>query len=286
MQPNYFTLITGASEGLGKALAVECARRGFHLVLVSLPGTGLPALCRHLRQHFAVEVVAVELDLSREGSAHQLYRQVKDAGLRVNRLVNNAGMGITMPFAQATSPGYQKLLLLNVVAPTLLAREFLEELAAHAPSQLLNVSSLAAYHHLAEKQVYGGSKSYIRYFSLCLRKELRQLGISVSVLCPGGINSNALQFRQARSAGWLTRSSILDPDVVARIAITGMLSGKVVIIPGRLNLLSLFLKRVLPEQLREWFSSLLLSRKTPAPTPIRYCKTLKHEKYVYAPAGL
>jgi short-subunit dehydrogenase len=101
MKPHY-TLITGASEGFGRALAMDCARRGMNLVLVALPGSGLQLLSDHLRGRFNVDVVSLEKDLCLEDSCHAVYREVKALGLSVNMLVNNAGIGSTGMFEEGS----------------------------------------------------------------------------------------------------------------------------------------------------------------------------------------
>jgi short-subunit dehydrogenase len=95
---NKYVLITGASEGLGKFLAIECARRKMNLVLAALPGSRLKNLQKYLIKEFEIDVLCIELDLSEEKNCYQLYQHVKDKGICIFALINNAGIGGTYPF--------------------------------------------------------------------------------------------------------------------------------------------------------------------------------------------
>ncbi|HSB91986.1 MAG TPA: SDR family NAD(P)-dependent oxidoreductase, partial [Flavitalea sp.] len=89
----FYTLITGASEGFGKALAIECASRNMHLVLVALPGSGLQLLGPYLKETFGIQVIVIEKDLCKEDGCLQVYQEVQRTGVQVNMLLNNAGIG-------------------------------------------------------------------------------------------------------------------------------------------------------------------------------------------------
>src|SRR5215212_5642183 len=103
-----YTLITGASEGLGKALAIECARRQMNLILVALPGPELHSLSDFIRRNFSVDVVAIEKDLCRDESCVTLFNEVTALNLSVNMLINNAGIGSTVLFEEGTVSLYEK----------------------------------------------------------------------------------------------------------------------------------------------------------------------------------
>jgi len=150
-----YVLITGASEGFGKALALECAGREMNLILVALPGSGLDNLADYIRKNFDVKVVCFEHDLSLKEECYSLFNEVKERMLPVKILINNAGMGGTHFFEERNTEYYYKQIELNVVAPTLLSHLFLEMLEENNPAFFLNVSSLAGFFFLHKKQVYG-----------------------------------------------------------------------------------------------------------------------------------
>ena len=245
MKPHY-TLITGASEGFGRALAMDCARRGMNLVLVALPGSGLQLLSDHLRGRFNVDVVSLEKDLCLEDSCHAVYREVKALGLSVNMLVNNAGIGSTGMFEEGSIGLYERQIKLNVLATTMITRLFLDMLKTNSPSYILNVGSLASFFSLPRKQVYGATKSFIYYFSRSLRRELKKDQVHVSVLCPGGMYTNPAIIRVIQSGNYLSRLSSMEPEAVAPAAIDGLFRKKEVIIPGKLNKVFLLLDNIVP----------------------------------------
>lgn len=254
MRSNY-TLITGASEGFGKALAIECASRKMNLILVALPGPEIYYLSDFIKRNYQVDVISIEADLTIEQNCFMIFEQVKAYGLHVNMLINNAGLGSTMLFSEGDIHFYQKQVRLNVAATTLLTRLFLDLLKTKAPAYILNVGSLCSFFFLAKKQVYGGTKSFIYFFSKSLNRELKSSGIHVSVICPGGMNTNVSVTLLNRSTSWLSRLAIMNPEAVAPIAIDGLLKGKEVIIPGRMNKLFLLFDKILPEAIKKMITN-------------------------------
>jgi len=137
MRNNQYALITGASEGFGKALALECASRGMNVILVALPGTGLENLAAFIERDFEVKAVYFEYDLTRKESYHLLFSGIEEQGLSVNILINNAGMGGTHLFTERDPDYYQKQIELNVIAPTLLSHLFINYLQGRSPAYIL-----------------------------------------------------------------------------------------------------------------------------------------------------
>ncbi|MCB0661546.1 MAG: SDR family NAD(P)-dependent oxidoreductase [Saprospiraceae bacterium] len=240
-----YALITGASAGLGKELALELARRGANLILVALPGRNLDQLARQARRQFGVEIAVFEMDLTAPGAIEKLVRELRGR-YPVNWLVNNAGMGGTAEM-KAVSPLYiDRLLQLNVRATVLLTRLMLPELMRHRHSYILNVSSMAAFSPIAYKTVYPASKAFVYAFSRALREELRHTPVSVSVVHPGPILTNFSSSRRIIEQGALASLSLLPAREIATAAIAGTLAGKAAIIPGWGNKLNWLLMKALP----------------------------------------
>ncbi len=247
MYSHFYTLITGASEGLGRELAIVCAQRKMNLVLVALPGPGLHTLAETIRYTYDVEVIPIEKDLSQDGNYTDLFHEVNALELKVNMLINNAGTGSTLYFGEGSAALYEQQIKLNVLATTLITRSFLEMLKKNGPSHILNVGSLASFFHLPKKAVYGATKSYIHFFSKCLFNELRKDRIHVCELCPGGMQTNPDVCKMNKAGNILLRRSVMNPKKVATIAIEGLLKKRKVIVPGRLNRLFMLLNFILPE---------------------------------------
>jgi len=257
-QPKSYTLITGASDGLGKALAIECARRNMNLVLTALPRTNLLSLANFIENNFPVEVKIFEKDLTKEADCYDLHLEILNARLKVNVLINNAGIGHTEFFSETSPEFFKQLIKLNVLATTLLTSLFVPELKKHSPAHILNVGSLCSFFYLPKKQVYGATKSFIYSFSKSLRRELAHQDIAVSVACPGGMNTNFRVSLANRTGNFLSRMSILNPEQAAPIVIQKMLKGKEVIIPGTVNRLSMLFDKLLPGFIKDMFTNHLM----------------------------
>lgn len=258
---NNYALITGASEGLGKFLAIECARRKMGLVLVALPGSELKHLQKYIIRTHGVDVLCIETDLSCESNCYQLYQQVTSENISISVLINNAGMGGTFPFDEKDAPYYSKVISLNVIAPTILCRLFLPHLKNNVPSFIMNVSSLAGIFHLPNKQVYGGTKSYLLAFSKSLSKELKGENVFVSVLCPGGMNTRWQLTMENRMMGtWLSRQSVMEPCEVAAIGIQQMFCKKEIIVTGFWNRCFLFWNELFPKRIKDGLVNYQMSK--------------------------
>ena len=249
MKAEKYALITGASTGIGRYLALECAKNGYHLVLTALPGTGIELVARNLRFRFDCDVHAVEADLSTPHGPEQILSYCLTHQLQISVLVNNAGIGGESEFRSMSLMHCNTLLQLNTVAVVKLTRLFLPVLEQQQ-SYILNVSSLASFIPMPFKCIYAASKTFIRHFSLLLRAELKHSSVSVTALCPGAVPTNDLQRSTIRKHGLMAVLSSIEPDELARIAIRGMLDQKAIVIPGYANRFSRFLMYILPEWLQ------------------------------------
>lgn len=288
MHKYLYTLITGAGMGLGKALATECARRGMNVILVALPGESLAELALYLKHAYAIEVIAIEKDLCKDQSCHELFQQVNALNVQVNMLINNAGIGGTELFSDGCLAHYEKQIRLNVLATTLIKHLFIGMLKKNSPSYILNVGSLASFFSLPKKQVYGATKSFVCYFSQSLRRELKKENVFVSVLCPGGMYTNIVMRQTIETGNYLSRVSSMEPETVAPVALDGLLKKKAVIIPGRINQTFLFLKSIVPRFIVHFFEDRTMKRlhsprplgerAMKLPAPVYSLNTMKAEK--------
>ncbi len=248
---NFYTLITGASQGFGKAMAFEFSRREMNLVLVALPNSGLKELSDFIEKNFNVDIFYLEVDLSNADSYYEISDYIKDNNIQIKYLVNNAGVLSRGFFDDLEYRFILKQIEVNVSAPTLLIKLLLKNLKTNTPAGILNVGSMASFFALPKKQVYGGTKAYLLSFSKSLRKELKKDNISVTTVCPGGLNTTTRLCYQNRLCSWITRKSILNPEEAAKISIDGMLKGERIIIPGFVNKCFMLLDKILPEFIKD-----------------------------------
>ncbi len=246
-----YTLITGAGAGIGKALALECARKNMNLLLVSLAGVELEDTVKEVKSTYNVACYSLGIDLSKPESFCLVYKWVKENNFSVNILLNNVGIGSKGDFEHSATIFYERQLQLNVHAATMLTHLFLPDLKANAPSHIMNTSSMGGFYMIPGKTVYIASKAYIYFFSRSLRLELKQHNINVSVLCPGGTDSNTNTIAINKELKGMAKQSILMPEEVAKIAIDKMLKGEARIIPGFINKLSYHVSRLIPEFIQQ-----------------------------------
>jgi len=231
----HVAIVTGASQGLGRAFAEQCARRGVDLLLVALPDSGLPQVARGLELLYGVRSEYLELDLTAPGNPEALVQWIPRTGLDVSILINNAGVGYNSRFEESTLGENESCILLNNLALVKITRLLLPQLKRHHRAFVLNVSSLAAFFPMPFMSVYGPSKTFILNFSLALRSEMRDTSVSVSALCPNGIRTNGECRRKIESHGLIGGLVSMDPDRVATYTLEGLFASKAVIIPGFLN---------------------------------------------------
>ncbi len=244
-----YSVITGASMGLGRELAIESARRGRNLILVALPGRNLAELCTEIELAFGVRAIARECDLTDEACLNRLAVEIIE-GFAVDRLINNAGIGGTARFEEVSQDYLDRMIHLNVRATTLLTHMLLPELRSHSRALIMNIASVAAFGPLPYKTIYPATKSFIYSFSRSLSRELRQTGVRVVVVAPGPIVTNPDVALRIIRQGALGRIGLLTAGRISKLALDGAEQGREVIVPGFMNRLNRFLLKYAPESWR------------------------------------
>jgi uncharacterized protein len=242
----FYTLITGASRGIGRAIAFEMASRGHNLILHSLPGEGLDSLKLLLNSTHNIIVKTFEVDLTEADGPMMLFRAVEEENLDVNILINNAGIGIEGPLESYSKADIDNIIFLNIRALTLLTTLFIPALKK-TDSYILNISSLGSFIATPYKSVYLASKTYIFYFTRALEAELKGTRVKTCIFVPGGVRTNKNVLERIRQAGWISERSSISPEDVARIGIRAMFNGKRVVIPGRMSRFIFTISFIIPE---------------------------------------
>lgn len=246
--PLSYSIVTGSSQGLGKALAYELASRGKHLILVSLPGEGLEQLAHELSEIYPVEVLYYETDFSKHASVYEFAEWV-NSRYKVNILVNNVGIGGTFSFTDMDATYIDSLISINVRTTALLTKLLLENLNSHPQAYVLNVASIASFSPIPYKTVYPASKAFIYSFSRSLKEELRKTNVSISVLHPGPMMTNDRVTQLIIWQGRLGKFGLLPTEQIARIAISNLFHKRAVIIPGWLNKVTWVVMKTVPTKM-------------------------------------
>ncbi len=183
------SLITGASSGIGAELAVQLARRGADVVLVARSADRLEELASSLAAEHGVRATPLASDLGRPGAATALADELARQGIVPTMLVNNAGIGVTRPFADTDEAALSGQIALNVSAVAELTRLLLPGLMAARTGALVNVASLSAYQPLPGMAVYAASKAFVLHLTEALSAELADTDVRVLAVSPGPTRS-------------------------------------------------------------------------------------------------
>lgn len=241
--------ISGAAGGLGKCMAVECALRGWNLVLTDLSGERLDALARAIRSAYGVEVLSIPCDLSDTSSHTNLIGSLDTSGVRLSMAVNVAGVDYEGPFLSRSREEILSILNVNVVSTVDMMHALVSLRDPGETFRIVNVCSLAGMFPMPVKATYAATKRLLISMSLALREEFREIGATVTALCPAGMATNDLLLKSLDAQGLAGRLTTLQLGKIARRTVDRALEGRALYIPGALNRLLNAAGRLLPETL-------------------------------------
>lgn len=255
-----WTLITGASEGLGVEFAKLAARHGRRMILTARSKDKLEALAENLRAE-GPEVVVVPADLSDMAEVERMWTEAT-TGREVDFLINNAGLGYNGPFV--AEDGWDRevsSLSVNVLALTRLMKRAIPHMqAGPGAGRILNVASTAAFMPGPNMAVYHASKAFVLSLSEAVAHELRGTRVTVTALCPGATQTNFFNDADMSGVRLLSLSPPAKAHDVAAAGWQGALGGQRVVVPGMMNKLSAVLPRFLPRGLVTPVAHALLSK--------------------------
>jgi hypothetical protein len=242
-----FALITGASSGIGACFARALAARGKDLVLVARSKDRLEALAREIAGKDPLRIEVIRQDLSLAGAAEQLAATLKERGIAVNLLVNNAGFGAHGEFWKLPLDRQSEMLRLNIVTLTELTHLLLPAMVAQHGGGIINISSTAGFQPIPYTSVYAASKAYVTSFSMGLAEEVSEYGVKVLALCPGGTATNffdAGHFSKREFPGGLQ-----SPEEVVEVGLRALDRGRSLTVTRFINRLMIFVQRLAPRRL-------------------------------------
>ncbi len=237
------TLITGASMGIGRALAFEFASHGHDLILVARSTSKLNELSKELASKFGVNVHVISKDLLTPNACEELYNEVTGKNLSVEILVNNAGFGLYGPFNETDLKKETDMIELNIQTLTRLTKLFLKNMVRNKKGKILNTASVAGYFPGTLMAVYYATKAYVVSFTQALAGELKGSGVTASALCPGFTESD---FHKNAEINFKRPADTMrmPADKVAKTAYRGLMRHKQIIVPGFMNQLMVFLSKI------------------------------------------
>jgi uncharacterized protein len=247
-----YALITGASKGIGRAIARELASRGYNVLLIARSEDLLQNLAGEIASRYNVAADYMSLDLSHPEAPQNVFDWCRAKGYEVSILVNNAGYGLSGPFEKYGIQEHLNMMQLNMATLVGMTRIFLPELRTRSKSYILNVASSAAYQAVPGLTLYAATKSFVLAFSRGLHQELFKTTVTVTCVSPGATDTDFPNRAQIGEKGMKAAEKLnMTPEAVASLAVRGMLAGRAEIITGFINKLGAAMAWLLPKSVVE-----------------------------------
>jgi len=247
-----WSLVTGASSGLGADFARQLAQHGRNLVLVARREQALHDLAVKLREQYSVQVEVVVLDLGTPDAAHKLFAKTEEAGWVVDVLVNNAGFGYYGDFLEQELDRIQAMLDLDISTVVRLTHLYGGAMKARGQGRILQVASVAAFQATPAYSVYAAAKTFVLHFGEGINREWKGSGVSCTTLSPGITATEFLKVA-GQSATFYQRMVMMQSPQVAKIGLGAMFKGKASIVPGIMNKITAWSIRTIP---RTWATAI------------------------------
>jgi short-subunit dehydrogenase len=239
-------LITGASSGIGLAFAKLFAQKGYDLVLISQNIKKLDKVKSDiLKENHNIRITVIPKDLSQPSSAEEIYHIIKDNSIKIDVLVNNAGVQIYGCFHDIEMEKTEQLMYLNMNTLVKMTRLFITDMINNGEGKILNVGSTGSFQPCPLNAVYCASKAFVLHFSEGIAEELKGTGITVTTLCPGATDTN-FSTRGNMIGTKMFKGKLLGPNKVAQIGYKALFKGRRIAITGLSNKLTAFSVKFTP----------------------------------------
>ncbi|MEX6167763.1 SDR family NAD(P)-dependent oxidoreductase [Enterobacter hormaechei] len=252
---NAWVLITGASSGFGEEFARQYASQGRSIILVARRLNKLEMLAEELREHFKVDVIVEQVDLSVMTAISDLHCRLQERNIVVDTLINNAGHGLQGRFLDQSLNDAMDMINLDIASLTALTRLFAEDMRIRRKGHILMVASLLSYQGVKNFAVYSAAKAYVLRFSDALHRELKGDGIVVTALCPG-MSDTGFATAAKQTLTPTLKSVMMQPKPVVQAGIRALQAGRMSVVPGLGNKAITFLTWATPR----WLHQAIMSR--------------------------
>lgn len=253
-----YAVVTGASKGIGKAIAFELAKKGYHLILGGRNLYDLKQVAESIHREFELDVRFVAVDLADPKGAEKLFHWVIDQKVDVRILVNNAGAGLVGRFEKYSPEQYQKMVQLNCTSLISLSNYFYPALLGKGEAYVLNIASSSAYQAVPYLTVYAATKSLVVSFSRAIRLEWKRSGVSVTVVSPGPTISHFNESANvSERADKIAKKLSMTAEAVAKKSVQAMFKRKPEKVIGWFNQFGAIGAKFLPKSWVEKVSILL-----------------------------
>jgi len=241
--------ITGASGGLGRAFAAECAGRGYNLFLTDINDNGLKALKTGLERQYGVCVTTKTCDLTKDESVDEMLALIDINEIKFDMLLNIAGLDFEGGFIERERKNITEIVSLNIEATLRITHAILSRRRDRRPFSLVFVSSLASMYPMPLKATYAASKRFLTDFALAIGQELKSQNVNVLTLCPGGLPTTNEALQGISAQGFWGNITTNRLEEVAYNTIEKVQKGSKLYIPGAINRMLSFFGKFLPRSL-------------------------------------
>jgi short-subunit dehydrogenase len=247
-----YALITGASSGIGKAIAIQLAEKGYNLVLVARSEKALNEVAHEIRENYKVEALVFPADLSDGSSPQKIKDFCTDKNLPISVLINNAGYAVFGLFDKTALDVQLDMMEVNNNAMVRLCHTFIPLLREQQKAYIMNIASTAAFQAVPAMSLYAASKAFVITFTRGLQMELAETDIHVCCVIPGPTATNFTD-RAKMGQGLKDMAAKFEwpPVKVAKVALRGMFAGAVEVIPGFMNSVSYAFIKMMPKRVAE-----------------------------------
>jgi short-subunit dehydrogenase len=259
-QTKEYTLITGASSGIGLEMAKQLAEKKINLLLVARNEDKLEKLQQTLRQQYDISVEYLLYDLSEPNSAQDLYNEVNESGYLVSGLINNAGFGDYGNFIEIPIQEHERMIAVNITSLVGLTNLFGAAMAKRGDGRIMNVASLLSFLPFPYYSVYSATKCFVLAFTETIAAELIESGVKVTALCPGTVET-PFHTEAMRKTNAMSANKPMPAEVVAKAGVQLFIHGKGKKIVGFMNWFLSNLPRITPDKIMMKIKKNLASQK-------------------------
>ena len=232
----FYSLITGATGGLGRAFVLECASRGDNLILTGTNKNKLENITKEIIELYSnIKVISKICDLSNEDSRNDFFRFLDENEINVNFLVNNAGAIIEGAFLSHTNDEILKAIRVNCEGTIDITQRVLKRRIKEEPLHIITIASMAGYYPMPYMATYAGTKALLKNFMIALNHEMKGKNVFITTVCPSGIPTTDAMKEAIKSQGIAGQMTAASPEKIAKISLKGSKKHKVVVVPKGIN---------------------------------------------------
>ena len=245
-------LVTGASTGIGRCYAAQLADLGYNLVVVSQNEEILRRTADEIAAQYGTEITVIAKDLAQVDAAEQLFADIKERGMVVDVLINNAGMFSFCDICNTPIERIKRTIMLHDITNTILCRLFADDMASRGGGRILNMSSFSIWMPFPGLSLYSASKAYLKSFSVAFSKEVREKGVYVTAVCPAGIATDLYGLTKKWQKIGIRLGALRTPESCARRGLRALWRGRRCVVPDWWNKLFIPFCLIMPSFMLRW----------------------------------